>query len=572
MVQDIFFAPGHILSDGLYEIKQKLGQGGMGVVYKGISRSLKTDVALKFQLPDAHRDAKVMFRREAIAMAKLAGHSNLVSIFHVGLSEIRSLDGEEPANYIACEYIEGETAVNLAQKTGKSLEEVMRCMEIGVAVCNGLAYAHEHSERILHRDIKPSNILLGKNGIVKVSDFGLVKIITNTADSATARFWGTPLYMAPEQFDDHNPNTKIDIWQLGATLYELFTGSLPFPGMLQQPFPKAPKSKPEITPIDINSNIPKGVSECLMAMLSIDPDARPRDCKEIRDQLKEEIDKLDPAKRKIQEENIRYLPPLVNIRRALKDNVEQGIQSLVDSSDGGSILPKQNEKQKWYATVLMRPANKIGGKRNLANKFNPVFFAEYEGSTRVAYSDWEDEPNLIAQPLSIYHSCVGLPIRWYSERGQWSSYEGSLYDCNLDRKRFIRDFALKNVKYARFEDPESNLIKSCYATDESREGWCQAVGWELKTENGHQRKSMSQDIETEIIIPIYSPFSKSAWGSSDEILGVANFEWEEKFPDWRIKDLGQLLAAAIQDENFFALSEFICDILPNLTLAEDDEE
>lgn len=545
----------HITSDGRYEIREKLGQGEMGIVHKAFDRVLGIEVALKFQLPGADSNEKAFFKREARVMATLTGCMNIIGILNIGTCDKETPNGPEPVNYIAFEYLEGGSAKQMLEKYRDAqpfpYEYVVTCIKIGIQASNGLARAHDAG--ILHRDIKPSNLLLRPSGTVKISDFGLAKITTEETTDPTAKGYGTQAYMAPEQFDpDHLANPRIDVWQLGATVYHLLTDRPPRVAGFQPPS-------------EINPNIPKGISSYILKMLSTNPNYRPANCKEVAAALQVELDLLDTKKRFALRTEIIHLEQFRNIRRALKEKVEKGLDALATPEDG--VLPRKEEKQVWYATLLVRPfpQNRLGHKSPM-DKFNPIYFADYDGPKRVAFSDWEKDENLIAKSLSIYKCCSGLPIRWYREKNSWDEYR-ELFDCEMGVHDFIRYFALKNVKWARFKDSRQNLIQQTYATDKAREKWPQAVGWYLETEKGEE-KPMSQDIETEILIPIYDPLARI--GKASTILGVANFEWEEKFSEERIREIGQYLATFVQEDNRFAVSEFTCDVLPNITLSDYD--
>ena len=562
MNQRPIFSPGYVLSNGRYEMKEMIGRGGMGIVQKAYDRCLGIDVALKFQFPGASEEFKKFFLKEARAMAQLTGHSNIVSIFDIGFCLEEVGNYFEYINFIASEYLSEGNATKLVEeiKEEKSLDKTLECLKVATSICDGIAYAHDKA-KILHRDIKPANVLIGIEGIIKVCDFGLAKMSLDESGKFTARQHGTLAYMAPEQFEpNHKPSVQADIWQLGMTLYELLTGGLPH----------RPTTTPTIEPSRANSHIPQSISECIMLMLDENPNKRPDSCVEVKDLIQKEIDFLDPDKRYSQKKKVLELREFVNIRHALKEQIENGIQTLVnEASNGISLLPEEDEKERWYSTVLMRPSTKIGRNRILSERFSTIFFAEYSREKRIASSNWENATNLITTTLLINECSSGLPIRWYRERGNWErDRKKGLFLCNSDKRRFIRYFALKNIKSARFDDPEDNIIKNTYATDESRESWPRGVGWKLRSEDGSQSQTMSQNIETEILVPIYSPFSQNRLGSPESILGIANFEWDQKFPDWRIEELGALLATMIQDENCFSLSELICDILPNIVLLD----
>ena len=202
------------------EILERLGQGGMGVVYKARQRDLDRLVALKILPPDVGRDPAFAerFGREARALARL-NHPNIVAVYDFG-----QRDG---LYYFLMEYVEG---VNLRQVLRNGQLRPSEALQIVPQICEALQYAH--NEGIVHRDIKPENILLDKKGRVKIADFGLARLLGRTpADftlTASHQVMGTPHYMAPEQMEkpltvDH----RADIYSLGVVFYELLTGELP---------------------------------------------------------------------------------------------------------------------------------------------------------------------------------------------------------------------------------------------------------------------------------------------------------------------------------------------------------
>jgi serine/threonine protein kinase/dienelactone hydrolase len=202
---------------GHYHILEELGVGGMGVVYKAYDTRLGRLVALKFlALHLRHQeDLKVRLAQEARAASALE-HPNIVVIHEIG----ETPDGDL---FIAMAFHEGIT-LREKIKTGLTVKEALL---IARQIASGLARAHEHG--IFHRDIKPANIILAKDGIVRIIDFGLAKTsdATQTADGFRR---GTPLYMSPEQASGKSIDSLTDLWSLGAVLYEMLAGQPPFRG------------------------------------------------------------------------------------------------------------------------------------------------------------------------------------------------------------------------------------------------------------------------------------------------------------------------------------------------------
>ncbi len=202
-----------------YKILEKLGEGGMGVVYKAQDLKLDRPVALKFLPPDLTRDpeAKQRFVHEAKA-ASVLQHNNICTVHDI--DEIP--DGQM---FIVMDLYKGET---LKEKIGQGLLRIEEAIDIAIQVAQGLAKAHEHS--IVHRDIKPANIMVTSDGVAKIVDFGLAKLGGRSMLTRSGSTLGTAAYMSPEQARGEEVDQRTDIWSLGVVLYEMVTGRLPFRG------------------------------------------------------------------------------------------------------------------------------------------------------------------------------------------------------------------------------------------------------------------------------------------------------------------------------------------------------
>jgi serine/threonine protein kinase len=200
-----------------YKILEKLGEGGMGVVYKAQDTKLDRFVALKFLPPHvaASSDDKARFLQEAKAVASLA-HPNICTIY--------SVEEEEGKAFIVMEYVEGKTLKDLDQN-----RPLKQAIEIGIQVADGLAAAHEKG--IVHRDIKPDNIMIRKDGRVQIMDFGLAKLRGVSRLTKEGTTVGTAGYMSPEQVQGLETDHRTDIFSLGVVLYEMFAGESPFKGV-----------------------------------------------------------------------------------------------------------------------------------------------------------------------------------------------------------------------------------------------------------------------------------------------------------------------------------------------------
>jgi serine/threonine protein kinase len=200
-----------------YNILEKVGEGGMGVVYRARDTKLDRDVALKF-LPghmSASEQDKARFMQEAKAAATL-DHPNICTIY--------SIEEHGGQLFIAMQYVDGQL---LRDRMGSMT--MKQAMEIGIQVSEGLSAAHEKG--IVHRDIKPENIMVRRDGIVQIMDFGLAKLKGVSRLTKEGSTVGTAGYMSPEQIQGQEADHRSDIFSLGVLLYEMFTGQLPFKGI-----------------------------------------------------------------------------------------------------------------------------------------------------------------------------------------------------------------------------------------------------------------------------------------------------------------------------------------------------
>lgn len=210
--------PGSVLGDR-YEIIEKIGSGGMAVVYRGKDKKLDRYVTIKVLREEFIGDEEFIerFRSEACSAARLS-HPNIVRVYDVGE------DGE--INYIVMEYIHGDTLKTAIRK--KAPFDSRSTINVAIQIASALSQAHK--AHIVHRDIKPQNILVGTDGVVKVTDFGIARAARATTMTTTANAAGSVHYFYPEQARGGYVDEKSDIYSLGITMFEMITGVLPFQG------------------------------------------------------------------------------------------------------------------------------------------------------------------------------------------------------------------------------------------------------------------------------------------------------------------------------------------------------
>jgi serine/threonine-protein kinase len=275
---------------GRYEILEELGRGAMGIVYKGRDPKLNRVTAIKTirftDDFDEEQAAKIreQFYREAEVVAKLS-HPNIVTIYDVG----EDLD----LSYLAMEYLEGESLEGFARKD--NLMPIRQGIDVTAQVCDALAYAHNHG--IVHRDIKPANIMILKNGLVKVTDFGIARA-TASSKTRTGVIKGTPYYMSPEQISGMKVDGRSDIFSLGIVFYQLLTGELPFGGEnLAAIMYQITTVEPE-PPTTHNPKIYKAAVAILNRALEKSLESRYQNAKQMGDHLRLLAQKLDELKGK----------------------------------------------------------------------------------------------------------------------------------------------------------------------------------------------------------------------------------------------------------------------------------
>ncbi len=246
-----------------YRIEEKLGEGGMGVVYKAIDLNLDRTVAIKVLAADLSRDPGLLerFRAEAKAQAHL-NHTNIASLYN-----LLTVDNHTS---IVMEYLEGETLDEMLRRRG--LIPSQEALPLFRQALLGIGFAHRMG--IVHRDIKPSNIMVNKYGVVKVMDFGIAKVLGGQRLTRTGTQVGTVSYMSPEQIRNLPVDIRSDIYSLGVTLYELLTAHLPFESDSEFQVMSDHVNTPPPPPTRHYPYIPRGIEQCVLKALEKNPDAR----------------------------------------------------------------------------------------------------------------------------------------------------------------------------------------------------------------------------------------------------------------------------------------------------------
>jgi eukaryotic-like serine/threonine-protein kinase len=332
---------------GRYEILERVGGGGMAIVYKGLDILLHRHVAVKILRQQYVHDEEFIqrFRREAQAAASLS-HPNVVSIYDVGQ--------EEDVHYIVMEYVEGHTLNSLIKE--RAPLQVEEAIHIAVQICDALDHAHHN--QIIHRDIKPHNILIGRNGRVKVTDFGIARAVTSSTITQTGSVVGSVHYFSPEHAKGTPTGEQSDLYSLGIVMYQMLTGRLPFLG--ESPISVALKHLQEDVeePRKVNPLIPQSVENIILRAMRKSTTERYRTAQDMMSDLEA---CLQPHRRnepkvnffdedEMDEEKTRVIPALRPSQYAPQERAAAAEASEEEESEAPAEQGKK--KRRWVKPLI----------------------------------------------------------------------------------------------------------------------------------------------------------------------------------------------------------------------------
>ncbi len=315
-----------------YELLERVGQGGMAIVYRGTDRTLKRTVAIKIlhkHLAD-YQEARDRFAREAQAVAKLR-HENILEIF-----DYSAKTDEE--SYIVTEFIDGQTLKQFITERPIAFPEV-GAMVI-MQVCRALA--HAHAVGILHRDIKPENIMIRSDGVVKLMDFGISHMVDLERLTVTGQLLGSPAYMAPEHVEGRPLDFRTDVFAAGIVLYQLCVGKLPFEGKNPHEVLKRIAECKFVDPRVANSRIGNRLGKIILRAMAALPSDRYPAIGEMVIAIEKYLDESGLASDKIAGELCRYFKAPGAYEQALRerlvDHLARRGKELLEADDRQGAL------------------------------------------------------------------------------------------------------------------------------------------------------------------------------------------------------------------------------------------
>lgn len=256
--------PGETLLNQRYELVAQQGSGGLSVIYRALDRKLGRIVAVKILRPNLTKEPAFLekFQQEARFVAMMS-HPNIVTVHDVG--------SDGATHYIVMEMIDGNDLKKLIKARGGLPFD--KALDYGIQICAGLGFAHR--SQLVHADVKPQNILINREGVLKVTDFGIAQAYTDTMPQTRSEVvWGSPHYFAPEQAKGEKPSPASDVYSIGIVLFEMFTGRLPYVGSSQRELALS-HIQGQIPPAkEFNADIPDNLSNVIAKVMSKRPNDR----------------------------------------------------------------------------------------------------------------------------------------------------------------------------------------------------------------------------------------------------------------------------------------------------------
>ncbi|HEX4947567.1 MAG TPA: protein kinase [Blastocatellia bacterium] len=391
---------------GTFRIEQKIGEGGMGAVFRGHDLMLEREVAIKALRPELARQPELVarFRSEAVTLAKL-NHSHIATLYNF----LRH--GED--YFMVMEFVRGKTLDESLRQSGAM--DIERAVRLFCQALEGIA--HAHALGVIHRDIKPANLMLTANDEVKVMDFGIARVLGTARQTKTGRLIGTLEYMSPEQMRGAETDARSDIYSLGILLYEMLTGRVPFQADSDYELMRAQVEQAPIPPREFKGEIPLAVEAAILQALEKDPSARFHSAAEFRRTL---ISAVPAAALKSEPIHPVEAEPALKATRVAGSEMEW--QSV--ESDSHELLPRRDSgfDRTTGTFTLKLPLFVLTARQSLEAKVGPLNWKHYGGAAAAilavvfgvsALRDNQPEPPKPEppQPVVVLPTATPMPVQ-----------------------------------------------------------------------------------------------------------------------------------------------------------------
>jgi serine/threonine protein kinase len=336
---------------GPYRITDKIGEGGMGAVFKGIDTMLEREVAIKMLRPELARQPDVLerFRTEAVTLAKL-NHPNIATLY----SFLRHDDNY----FMIMEYVRGNTLETVLTNYGAIAYE--RAIPLFCQALEGINHAHKQG--IVHRDLKPANVMVMDNNTVKVMDFGIARVLGTARMTRQGNVVGTVEYMSPEQIRGEDSDSRSDIYSLGILLYEMLTGRVPFNSTSEYEIMKLQIEEAPAPPTLYSAHLPLAIEQAIMRALAKKASARYQTAGEFRAVLLGALSNTN----QLNSPTASYSAPATRLDRdsAFITDAPKGtmVAGSIDSSPALPVVPP--------AETPSRPPSQSGSTQKFASETN----------------------------------------------------------------------------------------------------------------------------------------------------------------------------------------------------------
>ena len=352
-------APGQILA-GRYKVDKKLGEGGMGIVYKGFDQQLNQPVAIKLLKKHMSQNVQAVTKmKEEAQVAMMLSHPNIMRLIN--------FERHDQYAYLLLEFIEGKDLEILMEERTDGRYDAATLAQIAMKICDGLAYAHTNN--VIHRDIKPANIMICNLGEVKLMDFGIAKMLADQ-DGERASISGTLAYIAPEIFDGVRPDPRVDIYALGLTVYELLAGTHPF-SVKGKTTLQVIEQHQKLQPPDIEG-VDRGMMNIVRTAIEKRPNARYQTAQSMRNAFSRFLNLDEKANMERMKRKMEY-----EMRQLEQEKKKLEQEKLRMKGGGRGRARRPSDTQRIGANARAKAMKKGGGRRQ-SNKETLKPFSEFE--------------------------------------------------------------------------------------------------------------------------------------------------------------------------------------------------